>query len=86
MVTATGRNAIRTLLARFAFAEWLEKELCNASVSDNDTVVNDWLRLAITTWALTACNHDGDTTAARVYSDKLDVILPSVTGRWGIHF
>lgn len=61
---------------------WLEQELCNVTGSTFDIVVNEWLRLAITTWALTACNHDGDTTAARMYADQVDAILPRVTGRW----
>ena len=62
--------------------EWLEHELCNISDSTSDIVVTEWLRLAITTWALTTCNHDGDTTSARVYANKVDMTLPHVTGRW----
>ena len=62
--------------------KWLESELCDNNDSQRELTLKAWLRLVFTTWALTACNHDGNTTAAREYANQLSSLMPTVAGRW----
>ena len=57
---------------------WVEEKLCAVP----DPVESAWLCCLITTWALTACNHLGDTVSARPFSEKLTSIVSKLAGRW----
>ncbi|QDV11472.1 hypothetical protein CA51_13360 [Rosistilla oblonga] len=59
---------------------WMQNALCNREASLDWPA--DWLRLLTDTWALTACNHDANTIAGRVYAEQVEALVPKLSSRW----
>jgi hypothetical protein len=80
----TADNRERLSDARAA-CKWIESRLVDKhaeQMAAKDETLASWVRLGITTAALTACNHGGDLAEGRVQSARLDQLVPELAGRW----
>ena len=62
--------------------DWIVAEVAEHNEAAIDSEIRHWIRFVCASWALTACNHAGDTSAASGRSAELDRLLGSLAGRW----
>ncbi len=62
--------------------DWIAAEVADHKETEIDSETRQWIRFICESWALTACNHAGDSSAASKRSTQLDRLLGDLAGRW----